>query len=745
MATTEAGLREVDDELAALLQRHRPSRSRRLRNAVSLVVWVVTAGIGWLARRVASAVDALRRAEFRTASTVARLTGGRAAPVRPQRRPRPPRPPRPVQPPPVDGPRPSRFSRWTLHAAVIVLVGVPVVGEGLRLGSGPLLAELDALDRRSTVLAADGSPLAVVHDGVNRREVALEEVPQVVRDAVLAAEDQRFWSHGGFDAEAIGRAALANLRAREVTQGASTITQQLAKQNLVGDSPTIVRKSKELLYAFALEGRFSKDELLERYLNQVYFGSQAYGVAAAAEEFFGVGLGELTLEQSALLAGVIRAPAALDPRTVPDAALARRNDVLSAMVAMGAVPAAEAEAAKATPLDVVPHKPPLNTEPVVLEAVKREFLANPAFGETEDERRRLLQTGGLTVKVTVDPALQAAARTAARWVPERLGAALVSVDPRSGRILALNTSGAAAGGHFDVATQGGRQPGSTFKPLVAAAALEAGMPEWQVLVGDGPIEIDYERGLPPWRVDNYDGEDYGLIDLRDAAVNSVNTAFAQLGVALGVDTITAMAERLGIDPARSLGPPESRGPSMALGGLTHGVSPLQLASAYSTFAANGTRTPPYVIEEVLGPDGGTLYRAAPAPKVALDPAVNAAVVDILVDAVEEGTGAAAALPGWEVLGKTGTTEDFADAWFVGAVPNLATAVWIGHPDRRQPVPGLTGGSMAAPVWRAFMASALKGQQPATFDVPSADRRNVAPLKLPVARPCWAPECLNGDL
>ncbi|MFP5317725.1 MAG: transglycosylase domain-containing protein [Acidimicrobiia bacterium] len=722
MGTTEARLREVDDDLERLLRRRRPPPSRRLREAVSLAVWVLTASLGWVAARAAAVVGGPRQAGTRAAGTVTRprpAVAGSAA-------------------------RSSPFARWTVHAAVLVLVGVPVAGEGLKVAAGPLRPTLQALERRSTVLAADGSTMAVVHDGVNRREVPLADVPQLVRDAVIAAEDQRFRTHGGFDAEAIGRAAMANLRAGAVTQGASTITQQLAKQNHVGDSATFLRKGKELVYALALEERFSKDQLLERYLNQVYFGAQAYGVAAAAEEFFGVALAELTLEQAALLAGLIRAPAALDPRTAPGAARARRGEVLAAMVGLGTVTAEEADAAGAAPLGVIPHRPPTNIEPAVLEAVKREFLANPAFGQTEADRRRLLQTGGLTIKATVDPRLQVAARTAARWVPERLGAAVVAVDPRSGRIAALSTSGAAAAGQFDVATQGGRQPGSTFKPLVAAAALEAGMPEWQALVGDGPIEIDYERGLPPWRVDNYDGEDYGLIGVREAVVNSVNTAFAQLGVALGADRMAAMAERLGIDPVRSLGPPESRGPSMALGGLTHGVSPLQLASAYSAFAANGTRTPPYVIEEVVGPDGASLYRAAPAPEVALDPAVNAALVDILVDAVEEGTGAGASLPGWDVLGKTGTTEDSADAWFVGAVPTLSTAVWIGHPDRREPVRGLTGGAMAAPVWRAFMTAALRGQQPVAFEDPTVERPRTAPLRLPVARPCWAPECLEDS-
>ncbi|HEX6596078.1 MAG TPA: transglycosylase domain-containing protein [Acidimicrobiales bacterium] len=634
----------------------------------------------------------------------------------------------------------------------IVLVAVPVAGEVVRpalgLAAKPLVASLRSdglapLYQRSSIVAADGSTLAKIHDGVNRREIPLADVPQVLRDAVVAAEDQRFWSHGGYDTEAIGRAAMANLRAGEVTQGASTITQQLAKQNHVGDSATFFRKGKELLYAVALEDAFSKEELLERYLNQVYFGSQAYGVAAAAEEFFGTDLSELSADQAALLAGLIRAPAALDPRSAPEAALARRNDVLSAMSALGYLPPAEAEAARAAPLEVVPHKPPAYVEPAVVEAAKREFLANPAFGDTEEERRQLLFTGGLTIKVTVEPSLQAAARAAARWVPERLGTAIVAVDPKTGRIAALNTAGEAANGHFDVATQGGRQPGSTFKPLVAAAALEAGMPEWQALVGDGPVEIDYQRGLGPWRVDNFDGYDYGLIGLREAVVDSVNTAFAQLGVALGADRIAAMAERLGIDPVAALGPPETRGPSMALGGLTHGVSPLQLASAYSAFAANGVHTSPYIIDEVLGPDGSVLHKAAPARRPALDPAVNAEVVDILLDAVEEGTGEAAALPGWDVLGKTGTSEDSADAWFVGAVPTLSTAVWIGHPNRREPIPGLTGGTMAAPVWRAFMSAALKGDTPVGFDELDTPRK-VTPLRLPPTRPCSAADCTSQD-
>jgi penicillin-binding protein 1A len=633
----------------------------------------------------------------------------------------------------------ARFFTHLVALALLSLLVLPHLSAvGLRLAAHPLKTSLPThpwkpLALPSTVLAADGVTLALLHDGVNRRIVSFDEVPEFVGNAVVAAEDKRFWSHDGYDGEAVARAFVANVQAREVTQGGSTITQQLAKQNFVGDEPTVLRKGKELLYAVALEQRLTKEQLLERYLNQVYFGSGAYGVAAAALEFFDSDVSELTVEQGALLASLIRAPSSFDPRSKPDAAIARRNDVLHAMAASGYLPGPAAAAAAAAPLGVVPSRQPDNPEPFVVEAVKREFLANPAFGPTEEDRRRLLLTGGLRIQTTVDPHLQEAARAATYWVPEGLGSAIVAVDPRSGRIVALHDGGAAAIGHFDLATQGSRQPGSTFKPLVAAAALEAGMPEWQQLVGNGPIELDYPGAPEPWRVDNFDESDYGSVGLREAVTDSVNTAFAQLAVALGVDRISSMAERLGIDVERALGPPESRGPSMALGGLTHGVSPLELASAYATFAAGGWRAAPHVIDQVVGPDGRELYRAEPATQVVLDRAVNAAVVDILQDAVSSGTGSAAALGGWEVLGKTGTSEGSADAWFVGAVPVLSTAVWVGHPESGEPIPGLTGGSTSAPIWRAFMAEALQDEKPVKFDTPTTKRSSVSALPLPQAR------------
>lgn len=702
-----------------------PPLGKRLREALSLALWLGWVALSALPRYVRK--TARRRADrTRTAGAAATWPATQA-------------------PPDNVSARSHRLTHVVALALLFAAVAPEFSSAALRVVARPATSSVasrpwPALDEPSTVVAADGSRLALLHDGINRQIVPLNAIPDVVRQAVIAAEDNRFWSHNGYDPRAVGRAALANLQAGGVAQGASTITQQLAKQNLVGDSPTLVRKGKELLHAVGLEQRFTKEQLLERYLNQVYFGANAYGVAAAADEFFGAGVGELSPAQAALLAGLIRAPAALDPRTDPEAATARRNDVLRAMGSAGHLPAAAVAGAVAEPLKVMPARPLEVREPFVVEAVKREFLAHPAFGATEKERRQLLLTGGLHIETTIQPRLQAAARAATRWVPESLGSALVAVDPRSGQVVALHDGGAAATGQFDVATQGSRQPGSTFKPLVAAAALEAGMPESQELVGDGPVQLDYGGAPEPWRVDNFDGDDYGTIDLRGAVVDSVNTAFAQLAVALGTDRITRMATRLGVDVDRAFGPPESRGPSIALGGLTRGVSPLELASAYATFAAGGTHASPYFIERVLDRHGQEIHRARPAPQPVLDGAVNTAMVDILAEAVTEGTGAAAAVPGWDVIGKTGTSDGPADAWFVGAVPVLSATVWVGRPDSDKPVAGLTGGTVSAPIWRSFMVEAMRGTPPVDFPTVSTKRPAVSPIKLPDARPCSPDTC-----
>jgi penicillin-binding protein 1A len=481
----------------------------------------------------------------------------------------------------------------------------------------------------------------------------------------------------------------------------------------------MLRKARELLYAVALEESYDKRELLEHYLNQVYLGARTYGVAAAARQYFGIEVGEITAEQAALLAGLIQSPGRLDPRTNPEAAERRRNAVLSLAASEGVVDPAEAETLRAAPMELAPPPPLTVQEPLIAEAVRRQLLTEPALGETREEREELLATGGLRIETTIDPRLQEGATAAlfgalGRW--EGLGTGLAAVDPHSGRIVAAASLSPEGTKSFDLATQARRQPGSTYKTVAAIAAIEAGMDPDERLVGDGPTEIEYAPGRH-WTVDNYSGSNHGRIPLGEALASSVNTAFAQVAVAVGTDRIVDVTERLGIDAEPALGPADERGPSLALGALHHGVSPLEMASAYGVFATNGLRVEPYIVERVVDRDGRELLRRKAEPEPAVDPAVIGVVRDMLTDAVRSGTGRAADLPGWDIAGKTGTSQQHADAWFVGAVPTLSVATWIGHPNASQPVQGLTGGSAAAPIWHDFMQIALDGADPVPFPEP----------------------------
>ncbi|MDP9421067.1 MAG: transglycosylase domain-containing protein, partial [Actinomycetota bacterium] len=615
---------------------------------------------------------------------------------------------------------------WLRRAAVagfvlagVVAVGVVTVPPALRVAAdvvdddfGGPRGGLPALDDRSTVVAADGTVLAAFDGRVKRRVVPLSEIPVHVRDLVVVAEDRSFWRHDGYDAKAVARSLLVNVRAGEVVQGGSTISQQLAKLNFTDGERTWWRKVKEMVLAVAMEERFTKDQLLERYLNQVYFGAGAHGVDAAARSFFNVGSEELTVAQGALLAAVIPSPTALDPRSNPSGARARRDLILDAAHDAGYLSETEAVAAQREPLDLSPPPSPEPPDPF-LATIKRELTDDPALGDTPAERQERILRGGLRIESTIDPWLQEIATevVAAHLPNEAPTAAVAAVDPATGAVRALFGGTAQS---FDLAAQGRRQPGSTFKPLVAAAALRAGIPPERQLEGNGPLELSAPGLSGTWEVDNAGHADYGTIDMAAAMAESVNTAFAELTLAVGVGSVVDVLRDGGIDVEAALGAPDEHTPAVGLGGVRHGVTPLEMAGAYAAMANAGAHHPPHIVERVTDAADETLLLQRQPMHEVLPPRLNARLLSMLQTAVDEGTGSVARLEGWSPAGKTGTSQDNADAWFVGTVPVLSTAVWVGDPARRRPLPGVTGANTAAPIWRDFMRRALSEREPEPF-------------------------------
>jgi penicillin-binding protein 1A len=564
----------------------------------------------------------------------------------------------------------------------------------------------------SRIYAADGTLIATLHAEENREDVPLAELPRHVRDAVLAIEDARFWEHRGVDAKAVLRAARANTAEGAVIEGGSTITQQYVKNALLTTDRTIDRKVEEALLAVQLERRYTKERILELYLNTIYLGNGAYGIQAAANEYFGVPASDLDLVQAATLAALIRAPSTTDPYDRPDVAVGRRNLVLTRMAELGWLDEEAAALARLAPLElVVPDQDERYPAPHFVERVKRFVLDDPRFGETPAERRALLFGGGLRIQTTIDLDLQTKAEEAVGRVissPERdPDAALITIDPATGFVRALvggqDFFGGGAQAKIDLATGGnGRPAGSSFKPLVLAAALEKGIPLDKVY--DAPGRMDIPLTDEVWRVSNYEGGGGGRADLWESTVRSYNTVYAQLILEVGPSDAMAMANRLGV--ASPLQP----FPSAVLG--TNLVHPLDMAASYATFANRGLRVDPAFVTKISGPDGRVLYQHRHLQRRVLDVSVADQVTQVLQTALENGTGVQARI-GRPAAGKTGTGQQWRDAWFVGYTPDLVTAVWMGFAEegQRSMVPPttrirVTGGSWPAQVWQLYMSAAL---------------------------------------
>ncbi|HZA40396.1 MAG TPA: PBP1A family penicillin-binding protein [Actinomycetota bacterium] len=604
----------------------------------------------------------------------------------------------------------------------IAMVALGLVGSAC--GFKPI--DLDAaepLAQRSRIHAADGTLLARIYQE-NRALVRFGAIPQVLIDAVLAAEDDRFFEHGGYDLRSILRAAIVNAREGEYVQGGSTITQQYVKNTFFTDPPkTLERKARELRLAIELERLYTKEQILERYLNTVYFGGGAYGVKAAAQTFFGHGLESLSLREAALLAGVIRSPSAYDPRDNPERALARRNLVLSRMVETGAIPERRARKVGRKGLGV-PKDPPRATtrQPYFVEAARRELLGDRRLGRTGDDRAHTLYKGGVTVTTTLEPDLQRAAEDAVRGVLNQPGdpeAALVAIRPKSGEIVAMvgGRSWKASQVNLALGTRGGgsgRQPGSSFKPLALAAALESGF-HLDDKFESSPATFTLTGG-ETWTVRNAEGGGYGDLPLGEALVRSVNGVYARLAMQLGGGAIASQAKQMGVRSKLSTYP------SIVLGSME--VSVLDMAAAYATLANDGTAVRPTTIKSIRFPDGRLLESEPRVTQDVVSPGNAYLVTKVMQDVVKRGTGQAANI-GRPAAGKTGTTNDYGDAWFVGFTPDLVAAVWVGYPKGRIPMTNVHGGrvyggTLPAQIWRAFMLEAHEGVPVREFEIPERD-------------------------
>jgi penicillin-binding protein 1A len=547
------------------------------------------------------------------------------------------------------------------------------------------------LAQTSFLYAADGSLITRLHAAEDRVILPPRSIPQTIRDAAVAIEDKRFYYHHGVDVRAIVRAAYADVSAGEIVEGGSTITQQLVKQLYVGTDETFSRKIDEAALAWQLEDELTKDQILTRYLNTVYFGQGAYGVQAAARSYFGVDADRLSLAQAAMLAGLIQKPNDYDPFLHPTHARQRRNVVLTAMLDQGMIPEGafdKASRAKVR-LDtaVEDERYPF---PYFVDYFKQWFLSNPKFGPTREDRYKLLFTGGLRIVTTLDPSFQRAAETAVHSVlsyPNDPAGAMTAIDPRTGYVRAMvggrdtdYWNADSPDGRVNLATGGstGRQAGSSFKPFALVAALENGISPSTVFPAPARIEIPLDNGQV-WDVSNAEGSGYGSLTLEAATINSVNTVYAQLIDRLGADTVVEVAKRMGIRCCqRTTNPKRPLLPYLSAVLGTNEVNSLEMASAYGTLATGGRHVNPIPVISITDPQGQLLWQASPKPEQVVDPQVASAADQILQQVVLYGTGTAANI-GRPQIGKTGTAQAYRDAWFVGALPQLVAAVWVGFP------------------------------------------------------------------
>jgi penicillin-binding protein 1A len=615
---------------------------------------------------------------------------------------------------------------------VLGVLGLAAFAFGLILAVDQQLSGLDPFTQVSKqqvdgyVYAGDGHTiLAVLRGSQSRVLVQSDRISPWVKQAIVATEDKRFYEHRGIDIRGMGRALWADIRHKSTVQGGSTITQQFVKNQLTGNATSVTRKLKEAALAWQLEQKWSKDQILTAYLNTIYFGNGAYGIERAARTYFGHSALKLTLAESALLAGIPEDPSLYDPVAHPRTARARRNLVLRLMLDQAIIRPGQYRYAIRAPMprpDNVHLSGVMGQSPYFGEYVKQQLLANKRFGP------KRVFGGGYRVYTTIDLRLQMLARAAIdKYLPSPDGpqAALVALNPSTGDVLAMYGGRSFHTSQFNLAVQGERQPGSSFKPFVLATALKEGISPLSTF-DSRPVSIFL--GNKYWTPHNFEGEYLGPIDLVKAIAVSDNSVFAQLTKDVGPANVAQTAHELGItSPLHGV---------FSIGLGTQSVNPLEMARAYATFANGGERIDgkvfgdePRAITRIDGLNSKgklqLLYDNAPVAKRVLSTTDAELLTQLLQGVVTGGTGTAAALPDRPVAGKTGTTENYGDAWFVGYTPQLVTAVWVGYPQGVRPMltefhgGPVVGGTFPALIWKAFTQTALKelGAQPERFAPP----------------------------
>lgn len=616
---------------------------------------------------------------------------------------------------------PQKNSGTRILTVFAVIFAVMIAGVGCGFLTATLNTKQDLEDVRpaasSHIYDINGNELANVHAEQNRVPVKIDKIPEHLKDAFIAVEDVRFYEHAGVDPKGIMRAVIANITNKGVSEGGSTITQQLAKNAYLTQDRTLKRKVQEVFLALQLERKYTKDEILELYLNQIYFGQGAYGVQAAAKTYFGKNVEDLDLNECAMLAGIPKSPNYFSPLNNLKAAQERKGVVLDQMSKYGYISSSTAAKTKAENLNLVKSQPQSDNHfaSYFIDYVTQQMIEKYGADAVYQE--------GLKIYTTLDKDMQQAAEAAMQNLPnystdgsgnKQPQGALVAIEPSTGYIKAM--VGGRGTDQFNRATMAERQPGSAFKPFVFAAALENGLTPSST-VEDKPINIG------GWQPQNYSRNFSGTVTMRYVAEHSLNVPTVRIAQEVGMDKIIYLAEKMGISTFVKEGAANDMNYAVTIGGMTKGVTPLEMTSAYGTFANDGVHVAPVAIVKVVNQKGEVLEEAHPKSEQAIKKTSANELTSMLMGVIARGTGTGANI-GRPAAGKTGTTDNYQDAWFVGYVPDLVAGVWVGCDDNSR-MGNMTGGTTPAAIWKAFMSKAVQSMPNKNFSgaylTPSSDK------------------------